>query len=156
VFIRAVSNPTDVDTPGTPQNLAADWLINEDSLYVCPQDPFLLQRYAMAVFYYSTRGDRWSECSAPSNFTDPASIELANESCTIAVPGTGMGAWLTPVSECDWAAVACDNSTAVIRIDFGTFSWIGLFEVLILGDFVTNQLVVYLCRTKWNCWNFTI
>lgn len=118
MFIRAVSNPTDVDTPGTPQNLAADWLINKDTLYVCPQDPFLIQRYSMAVFYYSTRGDRWTQCSAPLSFDDPAVIEQANQACSIVVPGGGTDAWLTPVSECSWAAVGCDSTSAVIRIDF--------------------------------------
>lgn len=73
----------------------------------------------MAVFYYSTRGDRWTECSAPLNFEDPAAIETVNTQCTVVAPGGGTDAWLTPVTECNWAGLACDAENSVIRIDFG-------------------------------------
>lgn len=116
-----VSSEQQIDTEGTPQNLAAEWIINEDMRFVCPQDPTLIQRYAMAVFYYSTDGDDWFECSAPEDFSSEESITEANEDCNIAVPGSnGTDAWLTPSSECDWGGVACNDLGFVERIDFGT------------------------------------
>ena len=56
-----------VTTTGTPQNQAFQWLINDDPMQVCPED-FLdvQQRYILAVLYYSTEGDGWSNCNAPS------------------------------------------------------------------------------------------
>lgn len=41
----------------SPQDRALNWLINEDDFFVCPDDPKALQRYILAVFYYSTDGD---------------------------------------------------------------------------------------------------
>jgi hypothetical protein len=43
-----------------------DWITIEDEAQLCPNDDNLIQRYIMAVFYYSTDGDRWAECSAGS------------------------------------------------------------------------------------------
>lgn len=109
----------DLDTPGTPQNLALDWITNLDTLYVCPQQTrALIQRYVMAVFYYSTRGDSWRLCSAPEDFSDPDSIDMANALC-------GDNAWLTPVSECLWRFLECEvnpinvQNEVMVRIDIG-------------------------------------
>lgn len=73
----------------------------------------MVQRYAMAVFYYSTEGDDWSKCSAPSDFTDPASVAAAYANC----PGNP---WLTNVTACDWAGLTCNNDgSEIVRIDIG-------------------------------------
>ena len=81
---NGISHHTDLTTPGTPQNRAALWMANEDRLQLDippaigqldmenqnqnqttttttnpnhpPPYPFV-QRYALAVFYYSTQGD---------------------------------------------------------------------------------------------------
>jgi hypothetical protein len=118
-FLRIVSNPVDLETEGTPQNLAMTWIIELDPLQLCPQDDNLIQRYVMAVFYYSTRGGRWLECSAPTEFDDQEAIESANMGCDIIVPGGKSDAWLTPSLECEWGGVACNDDGFVNRIDFG-------------------------------------
>jgi hypothetical protein len=107
---------------GTPQNLAATWLIEEDMANLCPLDPTLIQRYSMAVFYYSTKGDNWAECKAPTDFSSVAAIEAANDACDLNVTGNPLpvDAWLTPSSECDWGAAACNAEGFIERIDFGT------------------------------------
>lgn len=87
---------------------------------MCPQDVNLNQRYTMAVFYYSTLGDRWTQCSAPSDLDDKAAIDAANSECSIEAPGGDSDAWLTPSSECDWGGLACDDGDSIVRIDFGT------------------------------------
>lgn len=117
-----MSNPEDFDEPGTPQNLALEWILNEDTAYLCPQDESLVQRYVLAVFYYSTRGDRWRECSAPKDFSDPVSIALANAACTIQVEGGDSDAWLTPSAECAWGGLACDIQSEIIRIEMGKYT----------------------------------
>lgn len=118
ISIRAISTSSDVDTPGSPQNLAEEWIINLDPLYVCPDDPSLGQRYTMAVFYYSTRGDRWTQCSAPSDFQNQTAVAEANAACNIVVSEGGSDAWLTPSAVCEWGGLSCTNSS-VVRIDFG-------------------------------------
>ena len=58
--------------------------------------------------YYSLRGDRWTKCSAPSDFSDPVAIADANAKCDIEIiPGTGSDAWLTPSLECEWGGAVC-------------------------------------------------
>jgi hypothetical protein len=73
--VNGVTDEAELTTPGTPQNRAAFWIANEDRLQLdIPADitatltqtetqnpvyPFV-QRYALAVFYYSTRGEAWT------------------------------------------------------------------------------------------------
>jgi len=91
---------------GTPQNQAADWLINLDQDYTCPDDINLSQRYIMAVFYFSTEGNDWARCSAPSNFFNEEAIAQANRLCQLTLGGN---AWLTPGIECEWAGLLCET-----------------------------------------------
>jgi len=88
----------------------------------------MVQRYIMAVFYYSTGGGDWNECNAPSNFTDLDDIAQANANCTIIGDGPdpfnapmfqGTDAWLTPSYECFWGGLAClDDTICMDRIEF--------------------------------------
>jgi hypothetical protein len=111
IILATVSDEADLTTPGTPQQKASEWLIDLDPAYTCPGDDGLVQRYTMAVFYYSTEGDDWDRCSAPSNFTDPAIVAAANENC-----GLLGDAWLTG-DECTWGGVSCENGE-IVRFDF--------------------------------------
>jgi hypothetical protein len=101
--------------------MATQWIIGQDPLQLCPQDASLIQRYIMAVFYYSTRGDRWRRCSAAEDLTSEESIQEANEMCGISVPdGRGSNAWLGPFPECTWGGVGCDGDGNIIRLEMGT------------------------------------
>ncbi|VEU35164.1 unnamed protein product [Pseudo-nitzschia multistriata] len=125
IFLRVVSNPAEVDTPGSPQMLALKWMIDGDPMQLCPQDKHLIQRYVMAVFYFSTRGDRWIQCSAPPpEAANDAESEAedeqnANALCTIEVDGVDSNshAWLTSGTECGWGGVGCNEEGFVVRIE---------------------------------------
>jgi hypothetical protein len=120
IILNSVSSHEDLDMEGSPQNLAMNWIISEDTRYLCPYDPTLIPRYSLAVFYYSTRGNRWTQCSAPDNFTDPVSIAAANENCNLEpVPDSGSDAWLGPKSECAWGGVVCNDAASVDQISLG-------------------------------------
>jgi len=81
-------------TSGTPQNLAADWIINSDTLRLSPEtDMNLRQRYILAVLYFSLVG-------ANDN----------NNSNSTGDPGLD-NTWLSGLSECDWDYVECNNGT---------------------------------------------
>jgi len=41
------------------RNQAFQWLIEEDCVNISPADPFLIQRYVLAVLYFSTNGKKW-------------------------------------------------------------------------------------------------
>ena len=129
IFLRVVSDAIDMDTPGSPQVRALEWIINDDPMQLCPQDPHLIQRYVLAVFYFSTRGDRWIQCSAPDieDYSEDE-IQEANDMCTIEVESSSSGtgsvesgsnAWLTPETECSWGGLACNENNDVVRIEMG-------------------------------------
>jgi hypothetical protein len=139
-ILEMISSPEDLETEGSPQNLAANWLINEDMAFLCPQDPTLSQRYSMAVFYYSTDGDGWFECNAPSDFSSEEAIAEANADCDIVAAGSdGSDAWLTPSSECDWGGASCSGAGFIERLDFGKF---------VLSYFLPYHNSIYLRRRK--------
>ena len=51
-----------LDDPTTPQYRAFNWLLNDDPAQLTfkeTNDTILMERYAAAVFYYSTGGDNW-------------------------------------------------------------------------------------------------
>lgn len=145
VIVNSISDTAAVNTAGTPQNSAFNWITEQDPDYICPDDDArLIQRYVLAVFYYSARGDRWTDCSAPTDPTSEADVEAANEACTIEpLDGSGSNAWLTPGSECLWGGVVCSDNGIVERIDFGT-----LFEFKTVRFVAQNQRLTILSETN--------
>lgn len=115
----------------TPQRDALNWIIDDDASQLCPDDESLVQRYTLAVFYFSTNGDAWKQCNAPANFNQ-ASVAAANAACTLTTVNAttifpndvrGTNAWLTPDSECLWGGVSCyatssSNSMKVNVVEF--------------------------------------
>lgn len=59
---NGVSDPTALNTNGTPQQQAADWIANTDIVLDSNEDESrFIQRYVMAVFYYSLGGPEWKK-----------------------------------------------------------------------------------------------
>jgi hypothetical protein len=112
--LKDVTDEEALSTEGTPQNLAQSWLINDDPYYACPQDPTIVNRFVMAVLYYSLNGDDWAKCSAPTDFADPAAVAEARANC----PGTP---WFMEESECLWTFLTCNSKNETERIDIGEF-----------------------------------
>eukprot|EP00540_Astrosyne_radiata_P001373 CAMPEP_0116833540 /NCGR_PEP_ID=MMETSP0418-20121206/6492_1 /TAXON_ID=1158023 /ORGANISM="Astrosyne radiata, Strain 13vi08-1A" /LENGTH=311 /DNA_ID=CAMNT_0004462999 /DNA_START=224 /DNA_END=1159 /DNA_ORIENTATION=+ len=69
-----VSGSEPMDIPNTPQMRALDWLANRDEMKLDPFSPNLVQRYVLAVLFYSTSELGWHR-------------DLN---------------WLTSAHECDW------------------------------------------------------
>lgn len=66
LVLHEISSQEAVDTPGTPQNLAAAFMAVDDALQMKvpasrdEADAYkFIQRYALCVFYYATGGDSW-------------------------------------------------------------------------------------------------
>ena len=77
----------------SPQSKAKKWLIETDELRVCPKRSLkVIQRYALAVFYYSTGGDEWGPSKAPTFLSDS--------------------------DECDWYGVICDEDKGVNKCKY--------------------------------------
>jgi hypothetical protein len=112
--LDAVADPEKIRDNSTPQGLATTWIIYEDELKVCPGDDGqcseIVQRWTMAVAYFSAGGGNWTGCSGNPNATD----DCGNEE-----PFIGKERWLSASSECVWAGVSCING-CVTEIEFGT------------------------------------
>jgi hypothetical protein len=72
-------------TEGSPQSKALDWLANQDPSQIGIEDEFMLQRYAVAVFFFATLGDG----AAPDS------------------EWTMQENWMTGKGYCSWYGVEC-------------------------------------------------
>ena len=111
--VSKISDPDDLLNENSPQREALDFIVDEDVLQLCPDDPTLGQRYILSVFYYSTEGPNWSRCSKPNDLSNPDQVAAANTRCNIRGDGSqfaGSDAWLTGVSECEWGGITCGDS----------------------------------------------
>ena len=106
-LLRDVSDPVSMVTEGSAQNRAWKWLLEEDKLFICPYDTNVVQRYVLAVFYYSTSGESWHSCADNNNTPCPR--------------GSDTYRWLTGASECNWFGVDCDINGFVTGVIFGEF-----------------------------------
>jgi hypothetical protein len=110
--LDTVADPILLRDPTSIQGKAANWLIGEDELLVCPDDEKLIQRFALAVIYFATNGDAWLQCSA-----NP----LATDFCGLEDPFIGASRFLSAENECEWAGIKCDAQLCVTEVEFGAF-----------------------------------
>lgn len=112
----------------SPQNKALNWIVAEDPAQLDPDDAFVLSRYSLAVFYFSTHGNEMFQV-ATINITESvppgdAGSGVADE--TIQPPPEGetttMGdelaaqptwvresGWLSGQGYCSWYGVECHH-----------------------------------------------
>jgi hypothetical protein len=123
-IVSSVSNPVALNTPGTPQFRALNWLINVDTYNVfCAADcnrnlefGGVVQRYTLAVFYFSTNGDTWATCGRNSVDCVPQLTISPNDPIDTFF---GSQTWLSSAHECLWGGVSCRTSTECLdRIEF--------------------------------------
>jgi hypothetical protein len=110
----------------TPQNKALNWIVAEDPAQLDPLDMFLIPRYSLAVFYFSTHGEEMFQV-ATINITQtipPAGSEqesgeavLPSEGDTITM-GDDLAAqpnwvaesgWLSGSGYCSWYGIECHH-----------------------------------------------
>jgi hypothetical protein len=105
-IISKVSDLALVDTSGSPQNLAYLWLLDDDEFFVCPtQERAVLQRYILAVLYFSTDGDEWDRCNRGS------------ESCRSIQTLRNFEPYLSSRSVCEWFGTVCvDGSVTKVQL----------------------------------------
>jgi hypothetical protein len=106
-YVLAYSTDESLQDPTSPQYRAADWVANEDQIQADLNDPTFAQRYLLAVFYFSTGGDDWEECSR-------------YKSCYSGFQ------WLTGTqSECFWHGIRCSTDDRVTKIILGNQAPLG-------------------------------
>lgn len=84
-----------LDTTGTAQNLALRWLTDDDPAYLQTDDDMLLQRYALATFFFSTY--------VRSEYQD----EQKDKEEKAADEWNNMDYWMTEKGICLWWGVVC-------------------------------------------------
>jgi hypothetical protein len=114
-ILSKVSTRADLLRTGSPQNEAYNWLL-KDKFY-CYSDPKLIQRYIMALTYFSTDGDKWTNCGEDGT-CDPAICKDFGRK-----PRLGGNRWLSNGTECEWCGAACNTTNKCITdIDLGKLS----------------------------------
>ena len=111
-----ISSPALLSDPTTPQGRAFRWLVDEDAFYVCPSDNTcdVVQRFVLAVIYYSTNGEAWFQCSGNRAASDDCGSDFPFDQ--------GQSRFLSPISECNWAGIRCSEDLCVTDIEFGKFA----------------------------------
>ena len=78
--------------PMSPEDLALSWLLNEDTeTNACGGLDRIIQRYILAVFYFSTNGSDWKNKTK----------------------------WLLRDNECTWYGVTCSGGIVVTSLFMG-------------------------------------
>ena len=101
-------DPAVIQQDLTAQGMATDWLIYNDTRKVCPDDDKLVQRWVMAVVYFSTGGQKWVQCSADDEML-----------CGNSEPFFQQQPFLSESNECQWAGISCNANACITEIEFG-------------------------------------
>mmetsp|Transcript_19074 Transcript_19074/g.23640 ORF Transcript_19074/g.23640 Transcript_19074/m.23640 type:complete len:466 (-) Transcript_19074:358-1755(-) len=97
-IFKEVSGDEPFNDPQSPQSLAAEWILRRDKLFVCPnsEKKKVIQRYVMAVYYWSHKGQDWSMCFEGDEGCGKQDNDFK-----------GKMAYLSPGDECEWAGNTC-------------------------------------------------
>lgn len=112
----------------SPQKKALDWIVAEDPAQLDPDDAFILPRYSLAVFYFSTHGNEMFQVATINITQDMPSKEAGGDAAeeVIQPPPEGetttMGdelaaqpnwvresGWLSGQGYCSWFGVECHH-----------------------------------------------
>jgi hypothetical protein len=95
VLESAFTDAQHVDTRGTAQNLAIRWLTDDDPAKMEPDDDLILQRYALATFFFSTY--------VSTEYKDQNDNSTGNDD----FEWNNMEHWMTDKGICMWYGVTC-------------------------------------------------
>jgi len=94
-----LSSEQDLLNSDSAQSKALEWILLDDDFFLCPDDPSFVQRYFLAVLYFSTGGANWNSCAAHQS-----------SSCK-------GNRFLSATSECSWGGCECDRNNQLMRIN---------------------------------------
>lgn len=123
VVDEGVSSRSSTDDARGPQRKAIKWLTDWDAARMEADDPFLIQRYALAVFFFSTmtsndameEAQRDGATAGPDSATTRGSAYAAK---TKPIHGwTNMDGWMTGMGHCLWRGVRCNHRPGTDPVD---------------------------------------
>jgi hypothetical protein len=103
--VMLLSGMEPFDDPEHPAVQASSWIVNDDPLQICPGDPNLSQRYALALLFFYTSGDSWSRCKGDGSSSCPGDRFLSGS------------------HECKWGGITCDPLDRVRKLHLGKSSF---------------------------------
>ena len=124
--LDSIADPDRIRNNSFPQGLATTWLIEADGKQVCPGNRKLIQRWTLAVIYFSTNGNSWFQCS---------DNQAATDICGAEDPFVGKTRFLSENHECTWAGVSCIDG-CVTELEFEENNLVGTIptEIGLLSD----------------------
>ena len=120
IVLEGISHAKIFDDHYSPQWYALRWVAFADPARMDPLDPMILQRYALAVFYYSSFKTYQHVAGKQKSI-----INGDGEDQYMGVPDPGWlqhDNWLTGAGHCTWFGVECvphfdENNNAIARYD---------------------------------------
>lgn len=109
-LLDAHTDPDLIRDVSTPQGQATFWLLVQDFRRICPNEGEkpILQRWVLAVIYFSTNGGNWIRCAA-----------FGGDDCGNERLFLGKRRFLSDANECQWAGISCNVDGCVTEIEFG-------------------------------------
>jgi len=108
-------------------------MVEDDPLKLCPDEAHVIQRYAFAVFYFTTLGDEWLSCTRDG--TTPCNGEY----------------FLSGMHECLWGGITCGPGRRVLNINLDSNNLQGfipeeirVFEQLVEFDVDNNTIAGFI------------
>jgi hypothetical protein len=128
-----IADPSLIRNGSTSQGMATNWIINQDIRRLCADDEKLVQRWVMAVIYFSTGGSEWNQCSA-----------VGSDSCGAEFPFVNKRRFLSPNSECQWAGVTCNAQACITEIEFGKITAVveRMYIVPVIDSLLLHRLLL--------------
>ena len=127
--VSTVSPLSELVDEASVAHTALIWLDKEDDLIVCSDGSrAVVQRYVLAMFYFSMNGFEWSNCRASSS-------EVAGP-CIDGKP------WLDSSHECEWYGIECDTNSTVTKLTLKANNLVGVLpdELFFLSGLVGLSL----------------
>jgi hypothetical protein len=111
-----------LNDPSTPHYQAMEWVIHEDKLQLAADNPNLVQRFLMVLFYMqTTQGGDWRSCGRDDSADSFCLYQKLVSIFPHEYAGIPWIRWLSDESECHWAGVLCDEFDTVRAIDLCKF-----------------------------------
>ena len=107
-----------LNDPSTPHYQAMEWIIHEDKKQLAADDPNLVQRFLLVLFYMqTTQGGEWGSCGRPDDDDSFCLWQKLVDIWPHQYADFPWIRWLSDESECSWAGVLCDEFDEARAID---------------------------------------
>jgi len=110
-----VSDSTLLNAVSSPQQKAFNFVVNEADPVCHLEEKRIIQRYTMALLFYSTGGETtWTRCTPDiSNTNCVGNPNLAGQ---LIASQLGTEDYLSSEHECSWGGVLCNSDDCITEI----------------------------------------